>query len=88
MFIEVFGWIMMGLITGYVASSQMNRHGEGLVLDLGLGAAGAMAGGWLFKVFSGSSVTGLSLWSAMVAVLGAVIVLVIGRIIRRPAFHG
>jgi uncharacterized membrane protein YeaQ/YmgE (transglycosylase-associated protein family) len=66
----------------------MNRHGERLVMDLGLGTAGAMAGGWLFKAFSGSSVTGLTLWSAVVAVLGAMCLLVIGRVIRRPAFHG
>ena len=88
MFVEIIGWIALGLVTGYIASSQMNRHGEGLVLDLGLGTAGAMAGGWLFKAFSGSSVTGLSLWGAMVAVLGAMILLVIGRFIRRPAFRG
>lgn len=88
MFVEIIGWIALGLVTSYIASSQMNRHGEGLVLDLVLGTAGAMAGGWLFKILSGSSVTGLSLWSAMVAVLGAVVLLVIGRFIRRPAFHG
>jgi uncharacterized membrane protein YeaQ/YmgE (transglycosylase-associated protein family) len=88
MFVEIIGWIVLGLLVGSVASSRMNRHGEGLALDLGLGIAGAVAGGWLFKAYGASSVSGLSLWSAMVAVLGAVVLLVIGRVVRRPAFHG
>lgn len=88
MFVEIFGWGLLGLITGYIASSQVNRHGEGLVVDLGLGITGAVAGGWLFKIISSSSATGLSLWGSLMAVLGAMILLVIGRIVRRPAVHG
>jgi uncharacterized membrane protein YeaQ/YmgE (transglycosylase-associated protein family) len=88
MFVEIMSWIVMGLLAGYVAASRMNRHGEGLTLDLGLGITGAVAGGWLFRAYGPASATGLSFWSAMAAVLGAVLLLAIGRVIRRPAFHG
>lgn len=88
MFVEIIGWIVLGLLAGYVATSRMNRHGEGLALDLGLGITGAVAAGWLFKAYGASGVTGLTLWSAMVAVLGAVVLLMIGRAVRRPVFHG
>ena len=74
---SIIGWIVLGLIAGFVASRIVNREGEGLVLDIVLGILGAIVGGWIFAFFGGEGVNGLNLYSMFVAVVGAVIVLVI-----------
>jgi uncharacterized membrane protein YeaQ/YmgE (transglycosylase-associated protein family) len=70
-------WIVLGLIAGFIGSKLVNKRGEGLVLDILLGVVGALLGGWLFNTFGVSGVTGLNLWSLLVAVVGAVLFLVI-----------
>jgi uncharacterized membrane protein YeaQ/YmgE (transglycosylase-associated protein family) len=50
-----------------------------------LGIVGAIAGGWLFNLFGASGVTGLNLYSLLVAVVGAIVVLVVYHAIRRAA---
>jgi len=82
---SVFAWIILGLIAGYIGSKIVNKRGEGLVLDLVLGIVGAIAGGWLFSLFGASGVTGLNLYSLLVAVVGAVAVLLVYHAIRRVA---
>jgi uncharacterized membrane protein YeaQ/YmgE (transglycosylase-associated protein family) len=52
-------------------------------LDILLGIVGAIAGGWLFNTFGASGVTGLNLYSLLVAVVGAVVVLLVYQAIRR-----
>jgi len=70
-------WIVLGLIAGFIGSKLVNKRGEGLVLDIVLGIVGAFVGGWLFTTFGMTGVTGLSLYSMVVVVIGAVLVLVI-----------
>jgi uncharacterized membrane protein YeaQ/YmgE (transglycosylase-associated protein family) len=82
---SIFAWIILGLVAGFIGSKIVNKRGEGLVLDLLLGIVGAIAGGWLFNTFGASGVTGLNLYSLMVAVVGAVVVLVVYHAIRRAA---
>ncbi len=82
---SIFAWIILGLVAGFIGSKIVNKRGEGLVLDLVLGIVGAIAGGWLFNTFGASGVTGLNLYSLMVAVVGAVVVLVVYHAIRRAA---
>ncbi|HXO18762.1 MAG TPA: GlsB/YeaQ/YmgE family stress response membrane protein [Thermoanaerobaculia bacterium] len=76
-------WIVLGLIAGFVASKIVNKTGEGFILDIVLGVIGAVVGGWLFNTFGQPGVTGLNLYSLLVAVIGAVVVLVIYHAIRR-----
>ncbi|MDP8988677.1 MAG: GlsB/YeaQ/YmgE family stress response membrane protein [Acidobacteriota bacterium] len=76
-------WIVLGLLAGFIASKIVNKQGEGLFLDIVLGIVGAVAGGWLFNTFGASGVTGLNLYSLMVAVVGAVVLLVVYHAIRR-----
>jgi uncharacterized membrane protein YeaQ/YmgE (transglycosylase-associated protein family) len=78
-----FAWIILGLIAGFIASKIVNKVGQGIVLDLILGIVGALAGGWLFNQFGASGVTGLNLYSLLVATIGAVVVLVLYHAIRR-----
>ena len=82
---SIFAWIILGLAAGFIGSKIVNKRGEGLVLDLLLGIVGAIAGGWLFNTFGAGGVTGLNLYSLMVAVVGAVVVLVVYHAIRRAA---
>jgi uncharacterized membrane protein YeaQ/YmgE (transglycosylase-associated protein family) len=70
-------WIILGLIAGFIASKIVNKSGEGILLDIILGIIGAIVGGWLFSAFGAHGVTGLNLYSIIVAVIGAIIVLVI-----------
>jgi uncharacterized membrane protein YeaQ/YmgE (transglycosylase-associated protein family) len=74
---SIVAWIVLGLIAGFVASKIVNKTGEGVVMDIVLGVIGAVAGGWLFNRFGEPGVTGLNLWSILVAVIGAVILLVL-----------
>ena len=69
-------WIVLGLIAGFIASRVVNKSGEGLILDIVLGIVGAFVGGYLFTLFGAAPVTGLNLYSMLVAVVGAVVVLV------------
>lgn len=75
-------WIVLGLIAGFIASKIINRKGEGLIRDILLGIIGAVVGGWLFRVFGMSGVTGFNIYSLVVAVAGAVVVLLVYHAIR------
>ena len=74
---SIIAWIVLGLVAGFIASKVVNKSGEGVLLDIGLGVAGAVVGGWLFNAFGMVGVSGLNLYSLLVAVLGAVVVLVV-----------
>ena len=83
--VSVFAWIILGLFAGFIGGKIVNERGEGLLLDLVLGVVGAIAGGWLFNTFGASGVAGMNLYSLMVAVGGAIVVLVVYHAIRRAA---
>ena len=78
-------WIVLGLLAGFIGSKLVNNRGEGIVLDILLGIVGAVVGGWLFNRFGAVGVTGVNLYSLLVAVIGAVLVLVVYHAIRRMA---
>jgi len=78
-------WIVLGLIAGFIGSKIVNKTGEGAVLDIVLGIVGAVVGGWLFNMFGARGVSGLNLYSLLVAVVGAVVVLVVYHALRRAA---
>jgi uncharacterized membrane protein YeaQ/YmgE (transglycosylase-associated protein family) len=80
---SILAWIVLGLVAGFIGSKLVNKTGEGLILDIGLGIVGAIVGGWLFSVFGMSGVTGLNLYSLVVAVIGAVVFLLVYHAIRR-----
>ena len=74
---SIIGWIVLGLIAGFIASKIVNKRGEGVILDIVLGIVGAVVGGWLFSKFGAQGVDGVNIYSMFVAVVGAIIVLVI-----------
>jgi len=79
---SIIGWIILGLIAGFIGSKIVNREGQGFWLDIALGIIGALVGGYLFAFFGATGVTGLNIWSMIVAVLGSVVVLVIYNALR------
>ena len=82
---SILAWIVLGIVAGFLGSKIVNRTGEGLVLDLVLGIVGAIVGGWIFSFFGQAGVTGLNLYSLLVAVIGAVVALVAYHAMRGMA---
>jgi uncharacterized membrane protein YeaQ/YmgE (transglycosylase-associated protein family) len=74
---SILGWIILGLIAGFIASKIVNKQGEGLILDIVLGVVGGIVGGFIFTRLGGTGITGFNLWSMLVAIIGAIIVLVL-----------
>lgn len=80
---SIVAWLVLGLVAGFIASKLVNKSGEGIVLDIVLGIVGAMVGGFIMRSLNiGSGVNGLNIGSLLVAVVGAVIVLVVYHMIR------
>jgi uncharacterized membrane protein YeaQ/YmgE (transglycosylase-associated protein family) len=74
---SIIGWIILGLIAGFVASKIVNKQGEGVILDIVLGIVGAIVGGFIFTWLGATGVTGLNLWSMLVAIVGAIVILLL-----------
>ena len=72
---SVLAWMALGLIAGLVASNILARSGQGLLLDIVLGIVGAVVGGFLVTAIGASGVTGFDLYSMLVAIVGAIVVL-------------
>jgi uncharacterized membrane protein YeaQ/YmgE (transglycosylase-associated protein family) len=85
MITSLIGWIVLGLIAGYVASRLVNKRGEGMVLDIVLGIVGALIGGWIFHAFGAAGATGFNFWSLFVAIIGASVLLILWHMIRGTA---
>jgi uncharacterized membrane protein YeaQ/YmgE (transglycosylase-associated protein family) len=76
-------WIILGLVAGFIGSKIINKSGDGFFLDIILGVVGAVVGGWVFHFFGAAGVTGLNIYSLVVAVVGAILVLVVYHALRR-----
>lgn len=76
------GWIVLGALAGLVAKAIMHESG-GLLKNIILGIVGGVVGGWVFGLFDSSGVTGFNIYSFVVAVIGAIIVIWIGRLFTR-----
>ena len=72
---SIIGWMLVGLISGFIASRVVHKEGRGIIPDIILGIVGASLGGLLFKELAAESVIRLSFYSVVVAVVGAILVL-------------
>ena len=79
---SLIAWVILGLIAGFIASKIVNKRGEGVLLDIVLGVVGAVVGGWLFGLLGMSGVSGVNIWSLLVAIVGSVVVLLAYHAIR------
>jgi len=82
---SLLSWVFLGLIAGFIASKIVNRTSGGLVLDIILGIVGAVIGGSLFTTFGAEGVTGFNLYSVLVAVVGAALLLAAYHTVSRGA---
>ena len=85
---HILGWIVFGAIVGWLANGIMGKGGSGCMVNIALGLVGALAGGFLFRALSGGFEYEQHnfLVSTLVAVIGAILVLVIWNAItgHRP----
>ncbi|MBV9653693.1 MAG: GlsB/YeaQ/YmgE family stress response membrane protein [Acetobacteraceae bacterium] len=81
---SIIGWLVLGLIAGFIASKIYAGSGQGVLLDIVLGIVGAFVGGFIFSVFGASGVTGFNIYSMIVAIIGAIVVLWIYHAVAGP----
>ena len=79
---SILGWILLGLLSGFIASKMVNGTGEGLFRDMILGVVGAFVGGAAFHRMGHTGVTGFNVWSLFVSVIGSVVILVAYHALR------
>ena len=72
---SILAWIVLGLIAGFIASKIYVGTGQGILMDIVLGIVGAVVGGYLFDMIGAGGITGFNIWSMLVAIVGAVLVL-------------
>jgi uncharacterized membrane protein YeaQ/YmgE (transglycosylase-associated protein family) len=72
---SILGWVLLGLIAGFIGSKIVDSQGQGLLLNMVLGIVGAIVGGFLFNLFGASGITGFDIYSMIVAVVGSILVL-------------
>lgn len=80
----IIAWIILGGLAGWVASMiQGADEHMGVFANIIIGIVGAFIGGFVFSLFGGEGVTGFNVYSFLVALVGAVIVLGLVKLIRR-----
>ncbi len=81
---EIIAFLVLGGIAGWIASLLMGTDAsQGIFLNIIVGVIGAFIGGMVFNAFGSSGVSGFNIYSLVVAVIGAVILLGIVRLFRR-----
>lgn len=72
----IIAWVILGALAGWIASMIMKTDAEqGAIANIVVGVVGALLGGFIVDMFGGESVTGLNLYSLLVSVAGAVVLL-------------
>src|SRR5262249_61724551 len=74
---SILAWVVLGLIAGFISSLIVNRHGEGFFVDIVIGIVGAIIGGLIMTAIGGEGVSGFNLYSILVAIGGALVLLVL-----------
>ncbi len=77
-------WIIFGALVGWVASMIMKTDAQqGTLLNIIVGVVGAVIGGWIMSVIGESGVGGFNLYSFLVALFGACVLIAVVRALRR-----
>lgn len=79
---DIILWIVLGAVAGWIASIIM-RSSHGIIEDIILGIIGALVGGFIMNAFGQQGVTGFNVYSLVVAVIGAVVLIALGRLIHK-----
>lgn len=80
----IIAWIILGGLAGWIASIAAGTNQQmGVMANIVVGIIGALIGGFLVALLGGNGITGFNLWSLLVAVLGALLLLLIVKSFRR-----
>jgi uncharacterized membrane protein YeaQ/YmgE (transglycosylase-associated protein family) len=81
--VGILSWIVVGLIAGVIAKLLLpGRDPGGCIITMLIGIAGAILGGFIVRLFVGGDVvTGVNVTTIVVAVLGAIILLLLYRLL-------
>ena len=74
---SIVGWIVLGLIAGFIASKIVTSQGQGFWINIALGIIVALVGGFLFEGLGAQGITGFNVSSMVVAIIGSIVVLLI-----------
>jgi uncharacterized membrane protein YeaQ/YmgE (transglycosylase-associated protein family) len=84
MLVNIIVWIIIGGLAGWIASMIMGRDAQmGALANIVIGIIGAFIGGFLMNMLGAQGTTGFNVWSLLVAILGAVVLLAIVGAIQR-----
>lgn len=80
---SIIAWLIVGAIAGWIAEKIMGRN-DSLLMNIIIGIVGALLGGWIFGALfgTGDATDGGWIWSILVAVVGAIVLLAIINLIR------
>ncbi|KAA0019736.1 GlsB/YeaQ/YmgE family stress response membrane protein [Salinicola corii] len=80
----IIAWIIFGLIAGAIAKLIMpGKDPGGFIVTIILGILGAVVGGWIGTALGFGDVSGFNFGSFVIAVIGAIVLLGIYRIVRK-----
>jgi uncharacterized membrane protein YeaQ/YmgE (transglycosylase-associated protein family) len=88
MLIGIIGWVLLGLLAGFIASKVVNLRGDDPRIGIGLSGVAAVVGGCIYSAISGSAVSSFNVWSLLFAGIAAVASLVIWHRVRRASSAG
>ncbi len=77
-------WIIFGALAGWIASAIMKSN-DGVLMDIVIGIVGAILGGWIMSFFGQGGISGFNIYSFLIAIFGAVVLIAIVRAVRRTA---
>jgi uncharacterized membrane protein YeaQ/YmgE (transglycosylase-associated protein family) len=80
--VGVLGWLVVGAIVGFAVSKMVNLRGDDPKLGMGAAVAGAVIGGIVHSVVSGTGVSAWNTWSVLTAALGATIAVIVWHLVR------
>jgi uncharacterized membrane protein YeaQ/YmgE (transglycosylase-associated protein family) len=86
MFLGTMGWILFGVIIGFIASKSLNLGDDDPKMGIAMAGGAGLIGGWLYSLFSGAEVTGFNGHSLMFAGLAAVATLIVWHAMRHHSF--
>lgn len=79
---DIILWIVLGALAGWIAGLIM-KSSHGIIEDIVLGIIGAFLGGFIMNSLGQAGVTGFNFYSLIVAVVGAIILIALGRLLHK-----
>jgi len=82
MILGIIGWIVVGLVVGFIATKVVDLHGDDPRLGPAVACGGAIVAAALYTMISGAGVSAWNVWSILFAAIGAVVGVVIWHVVR------